>query len=183
MFEGERFVIHDKKFRKFISKEKIAEAVNKVAGQINVDYAGKEIIFVVTLKGSIFFTADLMRLIYQDCTLEVISAKSYGSEMEISGNVKLVNLLPNIEGKHIIILEDIVDSGLTIKTLKEKISQSNPASVAACTLLSKPEMRKVDVEVEYVGIEIPPEFVVGYGLDFDEQGRQLPDIYVLDEEV
>lgn len=182
MFENGKYIINDKKFKIFISKEEISQIVNNLAAKITNDYQNKEIIFVLTLKGSLFFAADLIRQIPLDCSIEVISAKSYGSEMETSGNVKIVNLLPEIENKHVLIIEDIVDSGLTIQTLFDKISISKPASLSAVTLLSKPSMRKVEVDVQYVGKDIPPEFVIGYGLDFDEKGRQLPDIYVLDSE-
>lgn len=182
MFEGEKYIINGKKFKVFIGRAELNKIISELAAKITSDYIDKEVVFVLTLKGSIFFAADLIRQIPLDSTMEVISAKSYGSEMHTSGDVKIVNLLPDIEKKHVLIIEDIVDSGLTIETLFEKIKLSNPASLEAITLLSKPTMRKVNVNVKYVGKEIPPEFVIGYGLDFDEKGRQLPDIYVLDED-
>lgn len=181
MFEGDRYVINGKKFKVFMGRDELKSIVETLAERITFDYKDKDILFVLTLKGSIFFASDLIRNIALDATLEVISAKSYGSEMHTSGDVKIVNLLPDIEGKHVLIIEDIVDSGYTIKTLFEKIMHGNPASLEAITLLSKPTMRKTNVNVKYIGKEIPPEFVIGYGLDFDEKGRQLPDIYVLDE--
>ena len=181
MIAGEFQTINNRRFKRFITKKKIAETISRLALNITTDYRDKEIVYVITLKGSIFFASDLIRQIPLKSSLEVVSAKSYGSGMITSGDVQIINLLPEVSNKHVIIIEDIVDSGMTLHTLFDKINQGKPASLEAVTLLSKPSVRQVDVDVKFVGIEIPPEFVVGYGLDYDEQGRELPEIYVLDE--
>lgn len=182
MNHPERISINDKAFKVFISQEEIEKAVKSIADRINNDYAGKTPLFLLTLKGAVFFAVDLLKQIQLDCEIETISAKSYGSEMTSSGNVKVKNLDARIKGRDIIILEDIIDSGFTIKALLEELSKQEPNSIEVATFLSKPEMLKTNVSVKYVGIEIPPRFVVGYGLDYAEKGRQYPVIYILDED-
>lgn len=169
--------IRDKKFEPMISRDKIDSAVRDIASRINSDYQGKNPLFLVVLKGAVFFACDLLRNIDLDCTMEMISAKSYGDSMESAGKVRIRPESLNIKGKDVIIIEDIIDTGLTMKTLMERLKKLGPASVEAASLLSKPMMRKVDVDVKYIAIEIPSVFVVGYGLDFAEHGRQLPEIY------
>lgn len=172
--------ILDKQFRKFISNSEIQASVQKLAARINKDYAGKSPTFLVVLKGAMLFAADLIRYIDLPCDLEVMSAKSYGTGISSTGDVKLADFGAKFSGKDIIIVEDIVDTGLTLKALYHNISIHNPASLTAAAILSKPSSREVEVELKYAGIEIPPYFVVGYGLDYAELGRNLPDIYILD---
>lgn len=174
-----RIKLHDMSFKIFISEEQIKEKVKEIANRINNDYAGKNPSLLVVLKGGMIFASDLMREITIGCSLDIISAKSYGSEMESSGSVALKHFDNDFTNKDIIIVEDIIDTGLTIKTLKEDILKHNPASLEVASFLSKPEARTVNVDIKYVGFEIPKFFVVGYGLDYAEFGRELKDIYIL----
>lgn len=175
------YTINDKTFKVMISPEEIKKSVTETAQRINKDFKGKKPLFIITLKGAMFFAVDLLREIELDCEIETISAKSYGTEMTSSGEVKISGFKTDITGKDILIIEDIVDSGLTLSKLFKELSACNPASISAAAFLSKPAMRKTDIHVEYTAMEIAPEFVVGYGLDYAEKGRQLPGIYVLDE--
>jgi hypoxanthine phosphoribosyltransferase len=181
--QSNKVVIKDKRFRILIEKSEIDVAVKKLADRINIDYAGKSPTFLVVLKGAMLFAADLIRYINLPCELEVMSAKSYGTNITSSGDVKLADFGAKFAGKDIIIIEDIVDTGLTLKALYRNILVHNPASLAAAAIVSKPEARQVEVELKYAGIEIPPYFVVGYGLDYAEEGRNLADIYILDDEL
>ncbi len=173
--------INGVKFKILFSKEQIHESMKIMAASIEKDYADSSPLFLVVMKGAIFFAADLIRCVNLQSQIEVISAKSYGSEMESSGNVKLKSLGENFGGKDIIIVEDIIDTGHTLKSLLDFVKTFNPKSVEVATLLSKTNARKVDINVKYIGIEIPELFVVGYGLDYAEYGRQLLDIYIKDE--
>lgn len=183
MSQSEHIVIKDKVFRKFIEKSEIEASVSKLASRINLDYSGKTPVFLVVMKGAMLFAADLIRYINIPCEIEVISAKSYGTNMASSGDVKIADFGARFTGKDIIVVEDIVDTGLTIKALFHNIMLHNPTSLSVATILSKPDSRQVEVDCKYVGIEIPPYFVVGYGLDYAEYGRNLPDIYILDNEI
>lgn len=176
-----KVVINNLVFNQFIDHKEINNLVDKIAQKINSDYHGKTVHILIVLKGSIFFAADLMRKLTIDHRIEVIKASSYGSGMNSSGRVKVYTDLPDIEGKDVLIVEDIVDSGNTLKYLLEILRELSPNSIETATLLLKPEMLKYDLNIKYVGKTIPPEFVVGYGLDYDEQGRSLPDIYHLDK--
>lgn len=170
--------IKDKIFKKMMSRQEINAIIQKVANEINEDYKDKNPVFLVVLKGAMFFAADLLRMINIDCEIETIKARSYGEKMETGGKVELEGLRAGLQGRDIIIIEDIVDSGFTMKALIGEINSHGPASVNSAVLLSKPEARKIEVPVGYICLEIPPEFVVGYGLDYAEAGRNLPDIYV-----
>jgi hypoxanthine phosphoribosyltransferase len=180
---NDKIIINGKKFKKHIDKSEIEIAVSKIAEKINKDYLGKSPTFLVILKGALPFAADLIRRVNLPCDLEVMSAKSYGTGISSSGDVKLADFGAKFNGKDIIIVEDIVDTGLTLKALFNNILVHKPASLATAAILSKPDSRLVDVELKYTGIEIPPYFVVGYGLDYAEYGRNLPDIYILDESI
>ena len=175
------YVINDKKFKVFIGQEEINSIVTDLARRINEDYEGKEILFIVVLKGAIFFAVDLLREINLKCELQVVQAKSYGMAMSSSGSVKLDIPEMNLIGKNVIVVEDILDTGYTLKALIENLQSLNPESLEITVLLSKPEMRKVDIDVKYLGKEIPSVFVVGSGLDYAEQGRNLKGIYALSE--
>lgn len=173
--------LNDKMFKPYITRNQIDGAVEGLANQINIDYEGKSPLFLVVLNGSIIFAADLVRHIKLDCELEALAAKSYGNEMQSSGRVELTYHKTDFKDRDLIIVEDIVDTGLTLATLMEELKKFQPRSIEAVSLLSKPEMRVTDVDVKYVGIEIPAAFVVGYGLDYAGRGRQLPEIYVVAE--
>ena len=167
-----------------ISEEKLQSRVKELAKQISDDYADKNPFFVCILKGSVFFTTDLLRYLSIPCQMEFMAVSSYGAGTKSSGEVKLVkDLNVPIEGKDVIIVEDIIDSGNTLSYLKRLLEQRNPTSVKICTLLDKPERRKVDLSADYVGFVIPDEFVVGYGLDYNEDYRQIPEICILKREV
>ncbi len=167
-----------------ISEENLQLKVKELADIISKEYKGKNPLFVCILKGSVFFTADLLRYLTIPCHMEFMAVSSYGSATKSSGEVKLIkDLNVPIENKDVIIIEDIIDSGNTLSYLKRLLLQRNPASVKICTLLDKPERRKVDLKADYVGFTIPDEFVVGYGLDYNEDYRSIPEICILKREV
>ena len=166
------------------SEEQLAQRVAEIAAQIDKDYAGKEPLLVSVLRGSFVFMADLVRQITVPCTVDFMAVSSYGSGTTSSGQVKIVkDLSEPIEGKDIIVVEDILDSGNTLSYLLKLLEARRPASIRLCTLLDKPERRTKPVEVQYSGFTIPDEFVVGYGLDYDERYRNLPYIGVLKPKV
>ncbi|MEA4919574.1 MAG: hypoxanthine phosphoribosyltransferase [Clostridiaceae bacterium] len=166
------------------TSEQLHETVCGLGKKISMDYAGKDPILVSVLKGAFVFMADLIREVTIPCSLDFMSVSSYGCGTTSSGRVKIIkDLDTNIEGKHVIIVEDILDSGITLSHLVELLKSRKPASLAICTLLDKPERRKANVDVDYKGISIPDEFVVGYGLDYDEKYRNLPDLCVLKPEI
>ena len=166
-----------------ISKDKLENKVKELATQISSDYQGKTPLFICILKGSVFFTADLLKNLTIPAQLECMAVSSYGAGSTSSGDVKIVkDLTVDINGKDVIILEDIIDSGNTLACLKKLLLKRNPASLKICTLLDKPERRRAEIEVDYTGFEIPDEFVVGYGLDFNEYYRNLPYVGILKPE-
>ena len=166
------------------SEEQLAQRVAEIAAQIDKDYAGKEPLLVSVLRGSFVFMADLVRQITVPCTVDFMAVSSYGSGTTSSGQVKIVkDLSETIEGKDVIVVEDILDSGNTLSSLLKLLEARRPASIRLCTLLDKPERRTKPVEVQYSGFTIPDEFVVGYGLDYDERYRNLPYIGVLKPKV
>ncbi|MFN8359262.1 MAG: hypoxanthine phosphoribosyltransferase [Candidatus Kapaibacterium sp.] len=172
--------VHDKDFEPFIPQDAIQQAVRRIAEALERDYAGCEsLVCMVVLKGSFIFAADLLRELTVPCRIEFISAKSYGSAMESSGKVAMQIPDIDLKGKHVLLIEDIVDTGLTLSSLLSAIQASGPASLEIAALISKPAMRKVELRVKYQGIEIPPVFILGYGLDYAEHGRALPDIWAL----
>ncbi len=167
-----------------LTEEKIAQIVEKLGNQITEDYAGKEILLVVILKGSLVFAADLMRKIKLPVNLDFMQVSSYGSGSVSSGKINIKKDIENdAAGKHVLIVEDIIDSGNTLAKLKRLFKDRNAASVKICTFLSKPDRRETEVECEYIGTEIPDEFVVGYGLDYNQCYRNLPYIGILKPEV
>ncbi len=158
-----------------ISREKVEERIKELAKEIEKDYAGKELVCVGLLKGSVMFMADLIKSIDLDLRIDFMKVSSYGSGTNSTGVVKILKDVDvDLAGKDVLIVEDIIDTGLTILNVKDFLSKKNPKSVKVCTLLDKPSRRVVEVKGEYVGFEIPDEFVVGYGLDFDEKYRNLP---------
>lgn len=157
-----------------LEEDQIRGRVSELAAQISQDYEGKDPLLVCVLKGAVFFTADLTREITVPCEIDFMAVSSYGSATDSSGVVRILkDLDANIEGRHVIIIEDIVDSGLTLSYLRKNLNARNPASVEVCSLLTKPARRKVDIACRYVGFEVPDVFVVGYGLDFEEKFRNL----------
>ncbi|NLM51856.1 MAG: hypoxanthine phosphoribosyltransferase [Firmicutes bacterium] len=166
--------------RVLISREEIQAKVAELGAQISKDYAGKKLQLICVLKGAVVFLADLMRHISVPVEIDFMAVSSYGADTKTSGIVRILKDLDgSIAHKHCLIVEDIIDSGLTLKYLKENLESRQPASVKIVTLLDKPERRQVNIAPDYCGFTIPDEFVVGYGLDFAEQYRSLPDICVL----
>ena len=163
-----------------ISREEIDRMVTGLADRITKDYQGREVVMIGILKGSFIFMSDLVRKIDLPMVNDFMSVSSYYGGTKSSGVVKIVKDLDNdIEGKHVIIVEDIVDSGLTLGHLKEMLLTRNPASLAVCAAFDKPDRRKVDIAAEYTGSQIPDEFIIGYGLDYDGKYRNLPDVCIL----
>ena len=171
--------------KEMISQEKVENRIKEMAAQINKDFEGQSVTLVCILKGSIFFTTELAKYITLPVTIDFMQCSSYGADTKSSGIVKLAKDLDEpIMGKHVILIEDIIDSGRTLSHLVKLLSQREPASLTLCTLLDKPDRRVVDIKVDYTGFAIPDEFVVGYGLDYAQKYRNLPYIGVveLDEE-
>ncbi|HOE57619.1 MAG TPA: hypoxanthine phosphoribosyltransferase [Bacillota bacterium] len=166
-----------------ISEEEIAKKVKELGKQLTEEYSGKELLIVGILKGCMLFLSDLVREINLPLTMDFMIVSSYGSTTKSSGVVRIVkDLEREIEGKDVLIVEDIVDTGLTLSYLIENFKTRNPKSVKVCSLLDKPDRRKAQVDIEYIGFKIPDEFVVGYGLDYSELYRNLPFVCVLKPE-
>jgi hypoxanthine phosphoribosyltransferase len=170
--------IHDKEFKLFISHEKIQSVVEEMAEKMNHDLAGKDPLFLCILNGSFMFAAELFKRIDMvEAEISFVKLASYQGD-QTTGSVKqLIGLNENIENRTVVILEDIVDTGITIDNIQEQLRGLNPKEVHVATLLLKPDALQKDVELKYVGIEIPNDFIVGYGLDYDGLGRNLIDIY------
>ena len=166
--------------RVLIPEDKVDERIAQLGAQISQDYADRQVHLIGILKGSIFFICELAKRITVPVTMDFMSVSSYGAGTKSSGVVKLIKDLDEpVNGKDILVVEDIIDSGRTLSYLLKNLSDRQPASISLCTLLDKPERREVDVEVDYQGFHIPDEFVVGYGLDYDQRYRNLPYIGVL----
>jgi len=167
-----------------ISEEKLAARIKELGEQITADYAGKEILAIGVLRGAVLFMADLTRAIKVPVAIDFMAVSSYGAGTSSSGVVRILkDLDEDIEGKHVLIVEDIIDSGLTLSYLIENIKSRKPASLKLCTLLNKPERRRAEVHIDYNGFTVPDYFVVGYGLDYAEKYRNLPFIGILKPEV
>lgn len=176
----------DLKDELLLTKEQIAARVREMGEEITRDYDGMEgeLVLVGILKGAIVFFSDLIREIDLPLSMDFMAISSYGSATKSSGVVRILkDLDKDIVGKHVLVVEDIIDSGLTLSFLKDNLLSRGAASLKICTLLDKPERRRVDLHVDYAGFQIPDEFVVGYGLDYAETYRNLPDIGVLRPEV
>ena len=166
-----------------LTEEEVDARIQAIGDQISRDYEGRQVHLVCVLKGGSFFMCELAKRIRVPVSLDFMSVSSYGSETKSSGVVKIVkDLDETLAGKDVIVVEDIVDSGRTLSYLMEMLKDRNPASLRLCTLLDKPERRVVDVHVDYTGFEIPDEFVVGYGLDYDQKYRNLPYIGIVEFE-
>lgn len=167
-----------------LSEEQLAQKVQELGAQISRDYQGKKLLMVSVLKGSVVFMADLMRAITIPCEIDFMSVSSYGAGVKTSGIVKITKDLDiNLEGTDLLIVEDILDSGMTLAYIKQMLLDRRPDSLRICTLLDKPERRQANIRADYSGFQVPDEFVVGYGLDYAEKYRNLPYIGVLKPEV
>ncbi len=165
-----------------VQPDELAHRVRELAEQISIDYAGKDVLLIGVLKGAVFFLADLMRQLDVDCEVDFMAVSSYGSSTDSSGVVRILkDLDASIEDRHVLIVEDIVDSGLTLSYLFRMLGGRSPASLEVCALLTKPDRREVDMPIRYVGFEIPNKFAIGYGLDHAERYRNLPYVAVLNE--
>ncbi|MCX7876531.1 MAG: hypoxanthine phosphoribosyltransferase [Melioribacteraceae bacterium] len=170
------------KFVPFITEEEIQKRISELAKELEAEYKTKLPIFIGVLNGSFMFMADLLKKVTFNCEMDFFKLSSYGDEKISSGKVKLIkDLNADITDRHLIIVEDIVDSGLSIKYIEEIIANHNPASMKVITLLLKPESLKYDVKIDYIGFKIPSKFVIGYGLDYAQKYRNLSSIYVLSE--
>jgi hypoxanthine phosphoribosyltransferase len=165
------------------SEEQIDARVREIADEISRDYAGEEVHLICILKGSIFFTAELAKRINVPVTLDFMSVSSYGDGTESTGRIKIIkDLDENIAGKNVIVIEDIIDSGRTLSFLMDMLSVRKPKSLKLCTLLNKPERRVVNINVDYIGFDIPDKFVVGYGMDYAQKYRALPYVGIVQTE-
>lgn len=167
-----------------ISEEMLREKVSELAAQISSDYEGKDLVLVSILKGGFVFAADLCRAITIPAAIDFMVVSSYGASSKTSGVVKILkDLDKSVEGKDILIVEDILDSGVTLSYLKELLIQRGVSSIKICTILNKPSRRQANIQPDYLGFDIPDEFVVGYGLDYDEKYRNLPFVGILKREI
>jgi len=170
--------------RVLLSEEQLAARIVELGAEITADYAGKEILMIGVLRGAVLFMADLARAIKVPVAIDFMAVSSYGAGTSSSGVVRILkDLDENVEGKHVLVVEDIIDSGLTLNYLVDNLKSRQPASIKICTLLNKPERRKVDVDIAYNGFTIPDHFVIGYGLDYAEKYRNLPFIGILKPEI
>ncbi len=167
-----------------LSGKEIEKRVGEIAAQITRDYAGESVLMVGILRGAVVFFSELVKRVDLDLRFDFMVVSSYGSGTDSSGEIRIVkDLSQPIEGMNVIIVEDIIDTGYTLKNLKKLLSTRNPKSLKICSLLDKPSRRKVELEGDYIGFKVPNEFVVGYGLDYNEKYRNLPDICVLKPEI
>lgn len=173
----DRIRVKDKSFELYINRTTIQNRIAEIAQQIDSDYTGKSPMFIGVLNGAFIFAADLIRALSIPSEISFIKLSSYNSTTTTGSVKNIIGLKNNISDRHIIIVEDIVDTGTTMQDMLEQLKAHTPASIAIATLLSKPDARKFDIKADYTGFEIPDKFVVGYGLDYDEHGRDLPDIY------
>jgi hypoxanthine phosphoribosyltransferase len=163
-----------------IEDDRLQTRITELGEEISTDYTGRDLLLVGVLKGAVFFMADLMRRLTVPCEIDFMAISSYGESTDSSGVVRILKDLDlSIEGRHVLIVEDIIDSGLTLSYLVRTLQAREPASLEVCALLTKPARREIDVDVRYVGFEIPNRFVIGYGLDFAERYRNLPYVAVL----
>jgi len=167
-----------------VDEETLRNRVAELGEEISRDYAGRDLLLIGVLKGAVFFMADLMRQLTVPCEIDFMAISSYGASTDSSGVVRILKDLDiNIEGREVLVVEDIIDSGLTLSYLMRNLEARQPASLEVCALMTKPERRQIDVPVRYIGFEIPNRFVIGYGLDFAERYRNLPYVGVLDPEL
>ena len=176
--------IHGKTFRKYISHDKLSEAIDRVAEQVNADFKdheGEPPMFLCVLNGAIMFTAEMMKRLNFDAELISIKVKSYTGTTSTGTVLIPMGLTGSVEGRDVILFEDIVDTGVTITSLQELLRDKGAKSVKICTMLLKPDVYKQPVKLDYVAMEVPNVFILGFGLDYDELGRNLKDIYILEQ--
>ena len=167
-----------------VSEQQLKDKVAQLGAQISQDYAGKDLVLVSILKGAVVFMADLMRAVTIPCSIDFMVVSSYGAGTTTTGLVKIIKDLDrDLSGKDVLIVEDILDTGVTLSNLVPMLKMRNPNSVKICTILDKPSRRKANIQPDYEGFQVPDEFVVGYGLDYDEKYRNLPYVGVLKPEV
>ncbi len=172
--------LHDDVEEILLDSETVANRVSELAAELTADYAGRDPVLVSVLKGALVFLADLMRAMDLPSSIDLMEVSSYGAEAESSGQVRILkDLSKPIEGRDVIIVEDIIDTGLTLNYLLRYLWERNPASIRICCLLDKPARRLAEIPIDYIGFTIPDRFVIGYGLDYDERYRNLPYIGVL----
>ena len=166
-----------------VDPEVLSARVAELGAEISADYEGRDLLLIGVLKGAVFFMADLMRKLTIPCEVDFMAISSYGASTDSSGVVRILKDLDiNIEGRHVLVVEDVIDSGLTLSYLMRNLESREPATLEVCALLTKPDRREIDVPVRYVGFEIPNRFVIGYGLDFAERYRNLPYVAVLSDD-
>jgi hypoxanthine phosphoribosyltransferase len=167
-----------------VEEESLRTRVAELGEEISTDYADRDLLLVGVLKGAVFFMADLMRQLTVPCEVDFMAISSYGAASDSSGVVRILKDLDiPLEGRHVLVVEDIIDSGLTLSYLMRNLESREPASLEVCALMTKPERREIEVDVRYVGFEIPNRFVIGYGLDFAERYRNLPYVGVLHDDL
>jgi hypoxanthine phosphoribosyltransferase len=167
-----------------IDEDSLQRRIADLGDEVSADYAGRDLLLIGVLKGAVFFMADLMRRLTVPCEIDFMAISSYGGQTDSSGVVRILKDLDmNIKGREVLVVEDIIDSGLTLSYLMRNLRSREPASLEICALMTKPSRREIDVPVRYVGFEIPNRFVIGYGLDFDERYRNLPYVGVLNADL
>jgi hypoxanthine phosphoribosyltransferase len=166
-----------------IDAQTLSGRIAELGAEVSADYEGRDLLLIGVLKGAVFFMADLMRRLTIPCEVDFMAISSYGASTDSSGVVRILKDLDiNIEGRDVLVVEDIIDSGLTLSYLVRNLESREPATLEVCALLTKPDRREIDVPVRYVGFEIPNRFVIGYGLDFGERYRNLPYVAVLSDD-
>tara|TARA_B110000495_G_C22993564_1_gene585413 strand:+ start:1179 stop:1712 length:534 start_codon:yes stop_codon:yes gene_type:complete len=169
--------VKDKQFQPYLSVEEIDEAVTKVANKINKEFKDQKVLFIAILNGSFMFASDLLKKVDLECEISFVKIASYSGTKSTGKVKKLIGLMQSLEDRNVIIVEDIIDTGNTLDKLLPTLIAENPKSLKVCTLLFKPEAFKADFNIDYIGKEIPNKFILGYGLDYDELGRNLKEIY------
>lgn len=177
----EQIRVHDRSFRPFMSRGEIHAAVTRIAREINNDFSGQELTVLIILRGGMVFGSDLIRQLKVPCKIETLRAASYNTGMMSKGVIDVEEVFPDLADRNVLIVEDIIDTGNTIVELIKQISSLHPSSVTVAALLSKPEMQVERLNIDYVGVEIGPEFVVGYGMDYAGYGRELDAIWIVDD--
>jgi hypoxanthine phosphoribosyltransferase len=164
-----------------VSEEELQTRIRELAAQVSADYQGREMLVIGVLKGAVFFIADLLRHLTVPCELDFMAVSSYGSSTHSSGVVRILKDLDiPIAGRHVLVVEDVIDSGLTLSYLLKNLASRQPASLEICTLLTKPGHKRLNIPIRYIGFDLPDAFVIGYGLDYSERWRNLPYIAVLE---